>query len=63
MPVLRRGLDNPREAAAPVVAATGDQPHPVAVALQAKAVAVILDLVELVGAVGDMSRRGIALRR
>ena len=46
LPVLQRGLDNPGISLGPVVAATGDQPNTIGIALEAEAVAVILDLVE-----------------
>ncbi len=47
---LAGGLDDPWISGGPVVAATGDQPHAVAIALQPEAVSVVLDLVEPVGA-------------
>jgi hypothetical protein len=46
--VLQRRLDDPRIAVGPVVAALGDQAHPVAVAFQPQAVAIIFHLVQLV---------------
>src|SRR5262249_50072065 len=52
-PVLQRSLDDPREAPGPVVAAAGDQADAVAVALYAKPVTVVLDLMEPVGAGRD----------
>jgi hypothetical protein len=44
-PVLQRGLDDPREAAGPVVAAAGDQANASALALNVQAVAVVFDFV------------------
>ena len=41
LPVLQRGLNNPRVALRPVVPAFGDQPHARAIALQPEAVAVV----------------------
>ena len=49
-PVCQGGLRYPREALGPIVAAAGDQPHVMAVPLDAKPVAVILDFVEPLGA-------------
>ena len=46
VPVLARGLDDPGEAAGPVIAAAGDQAHAIAVAGHDQAVAVILHFVE-----------------
>jgi hypothetical protein len=54
--VFQSGLTDPREAARPVIAAAGDQPHTVPVALNANAVAVVLDLVQPVGAGRDRER-------
>jgi len=51
MPSGRRA--SPRVAVAPVVAASGDQPHAVAIALQPQPVAVVFHFVEPVGAVRD----------
>ena len=45
-PVLQRRVDDPREALRQVVAATRDQAHAVAIALQPQPVAVVLDLVK-----------------
>ena len=42
MPVLQRCLDNPWIALAPVVATARDQPHALAIALDARAVAVVV---------------------
>ena len=46
LPVLQRGLDNPRIALGPVVAVAGDQAHAIAGALDPQPIAVILDFVE-----------------
>jgi hypothetical protein len=46
-------LDDPRVSSGPVVAASGNQPHEVAAALDPKPVAVIFDFVKLVRGVGD----------
>ena len=46
LPVLQRGFNDAREALGPVIAAAGDQPHAIAVALDAQPVAVELDFVE-----------------
>jgi hypothetical protein len=43
------GFDDPWEAAGPVIAASGDQPDPIALALNEEAVAIPFDLVERVG--------------
>src|SRR5437870_1722809 len=59
LPVLEGRLDDPRIAACPVIAVACDQAHAVAVALQPKAIAVVLDLVKPVrpgGNVGSTSR-------
>src|SRR6516225_9499680 len=53
LPYLVRRLDDPRVSLRPVITAAGDQPHVVANPFNAKAVAVILDLVKPVGAVRD----------
>ena len=45
VPVLQCRLDDPRVAVGSVIAAARNQPHTIAVALNAKAVVVILDLV------------------
>src|SRR5262249_29661118 len=50
LPVLQRALDDPGEAAGPVVAVTRDQPHALALADNDQAVAVVFDLVEPSGA-------------
>ena len=41
LPVLQRGLDNPRIAVGPVITAASDQAHAVTVALQAEPIAVV----------------------
>jgi hypothetical protein len=46
------GLDNPGIAFGPVIAVSGNQPYPIALALRAQAVAVIFDFVDPVGPVG-----------
>nr|WP_312016792.1 hypothetical protein [Bradyrhizobium japonicum] len=48
--VLQRRLDDPGEAVRPVVAVLGEQPNVALFALDAQAVAVILDFVDPVGA-------------
>jgi hypothetical protein len=48
--VLERGFDNPRIAVRPIVPVAGNQPHAIAVALDAQPVTVVLDLVEPVRA-------------
>jgi hypothetical protein len=53
LPVRERGLDDPREPLGPIIAAFRDQPHALAVALHAEAVAVELNLVEPLGRGGD----------
>jgi hypothetical protein len=57
-PVLERALDNPGIALRPVVTAARDQPHAVAVAFKAEAMAVILHFVEPVGAGRNAGRVG-----
>ena len=44
--VFQSGLTDPGEAARPVIASAGDQPHAVAVALDANPKTVLLDFVE-----------------
>jgi hypothetical protein len=44
--VLDGCLDDPRVALAPVIAAASDQPHALAIPLDAQAIAVVLDLVK-----------------
>ena len=51
--VSQRGLWYQRESIAPVVAVAGPQPHALAVALDDQAIAVVLDLVDPLGAVGN----------
>jgi hypothetical protein len=50
--VLQRGLDDPGIALGPIVSAARNQPHAIAIALDAQAIADILDLVEPVWAAG-----------
>ena len=52
VPVLQCRLDDPGKSLRPVVTAPPNQPNAIAVALDAQAVAVILDLVEPVRAAG-----------
>ena len=56
MPDLQRGFDDPGIALGPVVAVAGEQPDPVAVALQAQAIAVIFDFVQPAVPVRDGGR-------
>ena len=56
--VLERGLHDPRIPIGPVVAAPGNQPHAVAIALQPEAVAVVLHLLEPLRADRDDGRSG-----
>src|SRR6185437_1787535 len=59
--VLQGALDDPRVTVGPIVTAARDQPHAIAVALQAEAVTVVFDLVNPVGAGGhDLTDRGQA---
>jgi len=58
MPVVERRFHDPRIATGPIVPAARDQAHAVAVALQPEAIAVILDLVEPVGAVRNADGLG-----
>jgi hypothetical protein len=51
---FQRGFSNPGKAVCPVIAAACDWPHPVAAALDPKAVAVIFDFVEPFGASGNL---------
>ena len=44
--MLQGGLGDPRIALRPVIAAAGDQPHPIAIPLNADAEAVLLDFVK-----------------
>ena len=48
-PVPQRRFSDPGEASGPVIAATGDQARAVAIALHAKAVAVVLHFMEPFG--------------
>jgi hypothetical protein len=54
LPDLARGLGDPRVALGPVIAAARDQAYAIGVALQADAIAVVLDLVEPVSAGRDL---------
>jgi hypothetical protein len=56
---------DPGEALCPIVSASGNQPHPITVALHAQAVAIVLDLVDPVGPVrhGGPARRETELER
>ena len=54
LPVLQRGFSNPGKSPGPVVTSARNQPYPVAVALDPKAIAVILDFVEPFGASGNL---------
>jgi hypothetical protein len=56
--VFQCGLDDPGIALRPVVTAAGDQPNATAVALDPQAVAVTFDLVESVGAAGNLDAAG-----
>lgn len=49
LPVLQRGLYDPRIALGPVITVAGDQPHTIAIAPQADTIAVILNFVALLG--------------
>jgi len=53
VPVLQGAFDDPGKAAGPVIAALSNQPDAIAVTLDAKAVAVVFDLVEPVVAGGN----------
>src|SRR6476659_5304234 len=50
------GLDDPGISLGPIVSAARDQPHTIAVALDAQAIAVVFDLVKPVRAVRDGGR-------
>ena len=54
-PVLERGFDNPRIAVRPIVPVAGNQPHAIAIPLDAQPVTVVLDLVEPVGSVRNLA--------
>jgi hypothetical protein len=56
--VLQRGFDDPRIAVGPVVAASGDEAHAVAVTLQAEPVTVVFHFMEPVGTVRNVGRLG-----
>jgi hypothetical protein len=64
-PYLPRGLDDPRITVGPVVTAPCDEAHVITVALQAEAVAVVLDLVEPVRRVRNLGspRRDAEIER
>ena len=51
--VLQGGLGDPWESLGPVIAAAGDQPHPISVPLDADAEAVVLDFVKPFWSVRD----------
>jgi hypothetical protein len=53
-PVLQRGLDDQRVMIGPIVAVPGEQPHTLALALDEKALAIVLDLVDPVRARGNL---------
>ena len=52
--VLQSGFNDPGETLCPIVSAARDQPNPIAVALNAQAVTIVLDLVEPFGAGGNL---------
>jgi len=54
LPVLQGSFSDPWVAFGPVIAAACNQPYPVAIALDAQAVAVILDFVEPFGTSGNL---------
>jgi hypothetical protein len=56
LPVLQGSFNDPGKALCPIVSASGNQPHPIAVALNTQAVAVVFDFVEPVGAGRDADR-------
>ena len=56
--VLQRSLGDPWIALGPVVAVAGDQPHTIAVALDAQAIAVIFDFVKPVRSMRNLSPTG-----
>jgi hypothetical protein len=55
--IFQRRLDDPGIALRPVVAAARDQPHTFAISLDAKAVAIIFDLVDPLGRSGTLMPR------
>jgi hypothetical protein len=52
--VLQRSFNDPGEALCPVVSASGNQRHPIAVALNTQAIAIVFDFVDPVGAGGNL---------
>jgi len=51
-------LDDPGIALGPVITVPGEQPHAIAVALQAQPIAVVLDFVKPFGTKGDLGGPG-----
>jgi hypothetical protein len=62
--VLQRSLNDPRKSLCPIVSASGNQPNPIAIALNTQAVAVILHFVEPIRAVRNFgpARRDTELK-
>ncbi|RXH34376.1 hypothetical protein XH99_01120 [Bradyrhizobium nanningense] len=56
--VLERRLNDPRKALCPIVTATRDQAHAVAIALQAEAINVVLHFMKPIRAIWDRSALG-----
>jgi len=52
--ILQGGFNDPRKALCPIVPAASNQPYPIAVALNAQAVTIVLDLVKPLRAGGNL---------
>jgi hypothetical protein len=63
--VLQRRLGNPREAPGPIISASSDERHTIAIALHTQAITVILDFVKPLRAGGNLYsfRRNAELKR
>jgi len=57
-PVLQCSFNDPGESLCPIVSASGNQPNPIAIALNAQPVAVVLDLVKPLWTGGDLYASG-----
>ena len=56
---MRSCGSDPREAIGPIVAVAGEQPHALGLALDDQPLAVVLDFVDPLGTVRDLSRVGM----
>lgn len=58
LPVAEGGLDDPRITAGPVITVAGEQAHPITVALNDQAVAIVFDFVDPVRVRRDLGAAG-----